>query len=76
MWREKCVSHYHDGNGRDGARGLKEMHEMGAYTLGQNEESCIVYGMPKEAFKLGAVNKEIPLQKIAHEIVAYGGTGR
>lgn len=64
------------GMGDDGARGLKEMHDMGAYTLGQNEESCIVYGMPKEAFKLGAVNKEIPLQKIAHEIISYGGTGR
>lgn len=64
------------GMGDDGARGLKEMHEMGAHTLGQDEESCIVYGMPKEAFKLGAVNKEIPLQRIAHEIVAYGGTGR
>ncbi|MDD2864322.1 MAG: chemotaxis response regulator protein-glutamate methylesterase [Methylococcales bacterium] len=64
------------GMGDDGARGLKEMHEMGAHTLGQDEETCVVYGMPKEAFKLGAVNKEIPLQRIAHEIVAYGGIGR
>lgn len=60
------------GMGDDGARGLKEMHEMGAHTLGQDENSCVVYGMPKEAFKLGAVNKEISLQRIAHEIVAYG----
>ncbi len=64
------------GMGDDGARGLKEMHDMGAHTLGQDEETCVVYGMPKEAFKLGAVNKEIPLQRIAHEIVAYGGIVR
>ncbi len=60
------------GMGDDGARGLKEMSEMGARTLGQDEESCVVYGMPKEAVKLGAVNKELPLSRIAHEIVAYG----
>lgn len=63
------------GMGDDGARGLKEMYDMGARTLGQDENSCVVYGMPKEAMKLGAVNKEIPLGKIAHEIVGYG-TGR
>lgn len=60
------------GMGDDGARGLKEMSEMGARTLGQDEASCVVYGMPKEAAKLGAVNKELPLNRIAHEIVAYG----
>jgi len=61
------------GMGDDGARGLKEMHDMGASTLGQDEESCVVYGMPKEAAKLGAVNRELPLERIAYEIVAYGG---
>ncbi len=60
------------GMGDDGARGLKEMSDMGARTLGQDEASCVVYGMPKEAVKLGAVNKELPLSRIAHEIVAYG----
>ncbi len=61
------------GMGDDGARGLKEMHDMGASTLGQDEDSCVVYGMPKEAAKLGAVNRELPLDRIAYEIVAYGG---
>jgi len=61
------------GMGDDGARGLKEMSDMGAQTLGQDEESCVVYGMPKEAVKLGAVNRELSLNLIAHEIVAYGG---
>ena len=60
------------GMGDDGAKGLKEMHDMGASTLGQDEDSCVVYGMPKEALKLGAVKREIPLDRIAYEIVAYG----
>ncbi|UOA09802.1 chemotaxis response regulator protein-glutamate methylesterase [Methylobacter sp. S3L5C] len=61
------------GMGDDGAKGLKEMFDMGASTLGQDEDSCVVYGMPKEALKLGAVNRELPLSQIAHEIVAYAG---
>jgi len=56
------------GMGDDGARGLKEMRDSGAYTIGENEESCVVYGMPKEAMKLGAVCEEIPLDKIAGKI--------
>jgi len=60
------------GMGDDGAKGLKEMHDMGARTLGQDEDSCVVYGMPKEAAKLGAVDKELALSRIAAEIVAYG----
>jgi two-component system chemotaxis response regulator CheB len=58
------------GMGDDGARGLKEMRDSGAHTLGQNEDSCVVYGMPKEAMKLGAVCEEIPLQHIAGRISA------
>jgi two-component system chemotaxis response regulator CheB len=60
------------GMGDDGARGLKEMYDMGASTLGQDEDSCVVYGMPKEAVKLGAVRRELPLDRIAYEIVSYG----
>jgi len=60
------------GMGDDGAKGLKEMRDLGARTLGQDEESCVVYGMPKEAAKLDAVDKELPLDRIAYEIVAYG----
>jgi two-component system chemotaxis response regulator CheB len=58
------------GMGDDGARGLKEMRDAGAHTFGQNEESCVVYGMPKEAMKLGGVCEEIPLQQIAGKISA------
>ncbi|HQO41039.1 MAG TPA: CheB methylesterase domain-containing protein, partial [Spirochaetota bacterium] len=44
------------GMGNDGAAGLLEMKQAGAYTMAQNEESCVVFGMPKEAIKLGAAN--------------------
>lgn len=53
------------GMGRDGAHGLLSMHEKGAYTLGQDEESSVVYGMPMEAYKLGAVDKQGNLSQIA-----------
>ena len=60
------------GMGDDGARGLLEMKEAGAFTVAQDEESSIVFGMPKEAILRGAHNKILPLGKIAHEIVTYG----
>jgi len=61
------------GMGDDGARGLKEMRDAGARTLGQNEKSCVVYGMPREAFKLGAVERELPLEQIARAILDVRG---
>lgn len=60
------------GMGDDGAKGLKEMHDMRAKTLAQDEESSVVYGMPKEAVKLGCVDKIVPLDMIAREMVIYG----
>lgn len=60
------------GMGDDGARGLKEMFNAGAQTAGQDEKTCVVYGMPKEAVKLGAVQQELPLQSIASLIERYG----
>ncbi|OUR81771.1 chemotaxis response regulator protein-glutamate methylesterase [Cycloclasticus sp. 46_120_T64] len=57
------------GMGDDGAKGLKELHETGALTVGQDEASCVVYGMPKEAFKLGGVDGEVSLSVIP-ELIA------
>ena len=57
------------GMGDDGARGLKEMHDTGAFTMAQDEDSCVVYGMPKEAVKLGAADLSVPLPNIAGEIL-------
>jgi two-component system, chemotaxis family, protein-glutamate methylesterase/glutaminase len=61
------------GMGDDGARGLKEMFDSGALTLAQDEESCVVYGMPKEAVKMGGVNRSLPLGEIPKAIQFYGG---
>lgn len=58
------------GMGDDGAAGLLEMRKAGAQTVGQDEASCVVYGMPKEAVKRGAVAKVVPLDGIAREIQA------
>jgi two-component system, chemotaxis family, protein-glutamate methylesterase/glutaminase len=60
------------GMGHDGARGLLEMREAGAETVAQDEASCVVFGMPKEAIKLGSVEKVLPLRVIANEISLYG----
>lgn len=57
------------GMGGDGARGLLSMRNAGARTLGQDEASCVVYGMPKVAYDLGAVEKQLPLHKIAEGIL-------
>lgn len=53
------------GMGRDGADGLKKMREAGCKTFGQNEESCVVYGMPKAAYQIGAVEKQVHLNQIS-----------
>ncbi|VAW78594.1 Chemotaxis response regulator protein-glutamate methylesterase CheB [hydrothermal vent metagenome] len=59
------------GMGDDGARGIKEMHDVGAKTIGQNEATCVVYGMPNEAAKLGAIDDEIDLDEIPEKIAAH-----
>ena len=61
------------GMGADGARGLLRMKESGAWTIGQDENTCVVYGMPKEAFKAGAVQQVLPLPAIAQAICAAAG---
>ena len=62
------------GMGDDGARGMKEMRDAGARTIAQDEASCVVFGMPKEAIKLDAVDQEMPLDHIPGAIVSYGRT--
>ena len=56
------------GMGRDGAKGLLEMRQKGAVTIGQDEKTCIVYGMPKEAYEIGAVMYQVPLGQIAQKL--------
>lgn len=59
------------GMGDDGARGLLELKNSGAFTIAQDEESCVVFGMPKEAIKLGAANKVLPLNRISGFIMDF-----
>ncbi|MCI6441848.1 MAG: chemotaxis response regulator protein-glutamate methylesterase, partial [Spirochaetia bacterium] len=56
------------GMGRDGATQLAEMRKQGAWTIGQDEESSVVYGMPRVAWELGAVQKQVSLEKMAEEM--------
>ena len=60
------------GMGDDGAQGMLEMKEAGAVTIAQDEESCVVFGMPKEAIELGAVDKVLPLSAIAGAVMREG----
>lgn len=60
------------GMGRDGAAGLQQMRQSGSYTIAQDEASCVVFGMPKEAIALGAVSSVLPLDKIAGQLVKLG----
>jgi two-component system, chemotaxis family, protein-glutamate methylesterase/glutaminase len=57
------------GMGADGAKGLLAMRENGAHTIAQDEKTCVVFGMPKEAVKLGAADEIVPLSKIAQAII-------
>lgn len=59
------------GMGKDGAAGLLELRKSGAYTLGQDEATCIVYGMPREAFIIGGVDEQVALPDIADKILNY-----
>lgn len=59
------------GMGDDGARGMAEMKQAGAFNIAQDEASCVVFGMPAEAIKTGAVDRVMPLDHIASEVVRF-----
>jgi two-component system chemotaxis response regulator CheB len=59
------------GMGSDGAAGLLKMKRAGARTIAQDEASCVVFGMPREAIRMGAVDRVLPLNRIALELMAW-----
>lgn len=59
------------GMGRDGADGLLRMRQAGAYTLAQDEASCVVFGMPREAIATGGVDEVVPLQEMSQRVLAH-----
>jgi two-component system chemotaxis response regulator CheB len=60
--------------GNDGARGLLAMRQAGARTVAQDEASCVVFGMPREAIVLGAAEKVLPLDQIAGAVLNLAGS--
>lgn len=66
---ENCISVILTGMGRDGAKGMLSQREAGAATIGQDESSCVVYGMPKAAYELGGVERQITLSRIAEVVL-------
>jgi two-component system chemotaxis response regulator CheB len=64
------------GMGRDGADGLLRMREAGAHTIGEHESTAMIYGMPKAAAQIGATMEELPIDKIAPQILALSNTQR
>ncbi len=72
----RCIAVLLTGMGRDGARGLASLAAAGAHTIGQDERSCVVYGMPGAARALGAVREELPLDEIGPRIAALLGRAR
>jgi two-component system chemotaxis response regulator CheB len=67
----KAVGVLLTGMGSDGAKGLLSMKKKGAYTIGQDEKTSTVYGMPMVAYNIGGVAKQLPLEKISQEICDY-----
>ena len=61
------------GMGKDGAAAMLEMHQAGVYNFAQDEASCVVFGMPREAINLGAVDEVVPLAKMAEHVLAHLG---
>ena len=70
MYKNNALGVIMTGMGRDGAVQLAQMRKEGAWTIGQDEQSSVVYGMPKVAWEQGGVQKQVPLLQIADEISA------
>ena len=62
------------GMGADGAKAMKAMRDAGSYNICQDEASCVVFGMPRVAFEIGAVERQLPMHRIAAEILTQAGT--
>ena len=66
---ENAIGIIMTGMGKDGAEGLLQMRRKGAYTIGQDKETCVVYGMPMVAFNVGAVTEQVAVENIASVVI-------
>lgn len=71
VFGDKAIGVIMTGMGYDGAKGLLKMRKAGARTIGQDEESSVVYGMPRVAYNIGAVEKQVSLNEIAQQICSF-----
>lgn len=69
----QCVAAVLTGMGRDGAKGLKALHDLGTPTLVQDEASCVVFGMPCAAIEIGAADQVLPLDRIGPALLRAAG---
>jgi len=68
---KSCLAVILTGMGHDGAKGIRRLHDLGAYTIGQNKATSVVYGMPKVANDLGAIDIQSPIDSISDHILAH-----
>jgi two-component system, chemotaxis family, protein-glutamate methylesterase/glutaminase len=61
------------GMGNDGSKGVRIIKEQGGYVIAESEETAVVYGMPREAVATGVVDRCVPLDRVASEIILQGG---
>lgn len=76
LFREKLIAVLLTGMGRDGAAGMKAVHDLGGQTIAEHESTCVVYGMPKAAVEMGAASQVLPLPEIADAVKAVVASRR
>jgi two-component system chemotaxis response regulator CheB len=72
IYRKRMIAVILTGMGNDGSKGVKSVHEQGGYLIAESEETAVVYGMPREAVATGLVDRIVPLQRVAREILIKG----
>jgi len=72
IYRKRMVAVILTGMGNDGSKGVRTVHEQGGYLIAESDESAVVYGMPREAVATGLVDRVVPLQRVAREILIKG----
>jgi two-component system chemotaxis response regulator CheB len=72
----KAVGAILTGMGNDGAQGMKRMKDIGCFNIAQDEATCVIFGMPREAIRAGAVDQTVPLDRIAQALLSACATER
>ncbi len=73
IYRKRMIAAILTGMGNDGSKGIRAVHGQGGYIIAESDETAVVYGMPREAVATGLVDRVVPLQRVAREILLKGG---